>query len=173
MPGGVIRFIGGSRSPDGIMCRLSKRASTRSTQCKFKVDEYPRCKSLSVDEGRLEPPRTEGVNGGVVEPSDRSTASPCRPRGCKIQFGDDPIDATVMIDTGASYYDLVLLKPFVDANRVSDRIATVVPRFSDSPGMTIVAGHPSAVMLGPFEITGADRGVDCDARNPSMRAASR
>jgi membrane-associated protease RseP (regulator of RpoE activity) len=73
----------------------------------------------------------------------------------RIRFGDtDPVDATLMIDTGASYYDLVLLKPFVDANRVSDRIGAVVPRFSDSPGMTIAAGRALAVILGPFEIDG-------------------
>jgi hypothetical protein len=73
----------------------------------------------------------------------------------RIHFGDpDPVQAILMIDTGASYYDLVLLKPFVDANRVSDRIGTVMPRFSDSSGMTIEAGRASAVTLGPFAVTG-------------------
>jgi len=38
-----------------------------------------------------------------------------------------------MIDTGASDYDFVLLKPFIDANHVTGRIGKVTPRFSDAP----------------------------------------
>ena len=92
--------------------------------------------------------------GAVAIPitMDRSATPSAKVR---IRFGGtDPVEATLMIDTGASYYDLVLLKPFVDANRVGDRIGAVLPRFSDSPGMTIGAGRASAVTLGPFEITG-------------------
>jgi len=66
----------------------------------------------------------------------------------------EAIEATLMVDTGASYYDLVLLKPFVDAHQVLDHVGTVVPRFSDSSGMRITAARAAAVTIGPFEISG-------------------
>jgi hypothetical protein len=66
----------------------------------------------------------------------------------------DALDATLMIDTGASYYDVVLMKPFIDANRVLERIGRTVPRFTGSPGMLLTAARASAVAVGPFEIIG-------------------
>jgi membrane-associated protease RseP (regulator of RpoE activity) len=66
----------------------------------------------------------------------------------------ESVSATLMVDTGASYYDVVLLKPFILANRVTDRIGAVVPRVSDTGGMTIVAARATAVTVGPFEVDG-------------------
>ena len=59
----------------------------------------------------------------------------------------------MMIDTGASYYDVVLLKPFLDANHVIARIGKVVPRFSDAPGMTVAAARATALTLGPLRVS--------------------
>jgi hypothetical protein len=73
----------------------------------------------------------------------------------RLRIGDaESVGATLMVDTGASYYDVVLLKPFIDANRVTDRIGTVVPRVSDTAGMTITAARATAVTVGPFEVDG-------------------
>jgi membrane-associated protease RseP (regulator of RpoE activity) len=75
----------------------------------------------------------------------------------KVRLGldnGDAIEATLMVDTGASYYDVVLLKPFVDAHQVARHVGTVVPRFSDTRGMTITAARAPAVTVGPYEING-------------------
>jgi hypothetical protein len=75
----------------------------------------------------------------------------------KVQLRIDEtssVDATLTVDTGASYYDVVLLKPFIDGNRVSERIGTIVPRFSDTPGMMIAAARAAAVTVGSFEVRG-------------------
>ena len=73
----------------------------------------------------------------------------------RLRMGDaESIAATLMVDTGASYYDVVLLKPFIDANRVTDRIGAVVPRVSDTVGMTIAAARATGVTVGPFEVDG-------------------
>jgi hypothetical protein len=73
----------------------------------------------------------------------------------RLRLGDtSSVDATLTVDTGASYYDVVLLKPFMDANRVTERIGAVVPRFSDNAGMTIAAARATTVTVGPFDVDG-------------------
>ena len=73
----------------------------------------------------------------------------------RLHFADGGVaDATLMVDTGALYYDVVLLRPFVDANRVTQRIGPTVPRFSDTPGMTLSAARATALSVGPFRIAG-------------------
>jgi hypothetical protein len=73
----------------------------------------------------------------------------------RLQIGTaDNVDVTLMVDTGASYYDLVLLKPFIDTNHLMNRIGTMVPRFSDTPGMAITATRTTTLSVGPFEISG-------------------
>jgi PDZ domain len=72
----------------------------------------------------------------------------------RLRIGGGTVEATLIVDTGASYYDVVLLKPFIDANRVTDRVGTIVPRFSDTPGMTIGAARAAAVSIGPFDVDG-------------------
>jgi hypothetical protein len=81
------------------------------------------------------------------------TATPSAKARLRFENGD-VIDATFMVDTGASYYDVVLLKPFLDANRVIERIGPTVPRFSDTPGMALSAARATAFTLGSFEIRG-------------------
>ena len=46
----------------------------------------------------------------------------------------------------------VLMKPFIDANRVLSRVGTVVAQVSDHPGMALAAARLAAVSVGPFEI---------------------
>jgi PDZ domain-containing protein len=73
----------------------------------------------------------------------------------RLRMGEtESVGATLMVDTGASYYDVVLLKPFILANRVTERIGAVVPRVSDTAGMTIAAARATAVTVGPFEVAG-------------------
>jgi len=73
----------------------------------------------------------------------------------RLRLGEtSSVEATLTIDTGASYYDVVLLRPFIDANRVMERIGPVVPRFSDTAGMTIAAARATALTVGPFEVDG-------------------
>jgi hypothetical protein len=73
----------------------------------------------------------------------------------RLQIGTaDNVDVTLMVDTGASYYDLVLLKPFIESHHLANRIGTMVPRFSDTPGMTITATRAATLSVGPFEISG-------------------
>lgn len=73
----------------------------------------------------------------------------------RLRLADgDVVDATLMVDTGASYYDVVLLRPFVDANRIAQRIGTTVPRFSDTPGMSLSAARATALTVGPFQVAG-------------------
>jgi hypothetical protein len=73
----------------------------------------------------------------------------------RLQIGTaDHVDVSLIVDTGASYYDLVLLKPFLDSNQLTTRIRTMVPRFSDTPGMMIAATRATTLSVGPFEISG-------------------
>ena len=73
----------------------------------------------------------------------------------RLQIGTaESVDVTLMVDTGASYYDLVLLKPVIDSNHLASRIGTMVPRYSDTPGMTITATRAATLSVGPFEISG-------------------
>ena len=72
----------------------------------------------------------------------------------RLRMGDATMEAALMVDTGASYYDVVLLKPFIDANRVTDRVGTIVSRFSDTPGMTVSAARASGVSIGPIDLDG-------------------
>jgi hypothetical protein len=81
------------------------------------------------------------------------TATPSTTVRLELDTGD-AVDATLMVDTGASYYDLVLLKPFIEAHDVTQRVGTVVPRFSDTGGMTITATRARALTVGPFEVSG-------------------
>jgi PDZ domain len=72
----------------------------------------------------------------------------------RLRIGEWTVEATLIVDTGASYYDVVLLKPFINANRVTDRVGTIVSRFSDTPGMTIGAARATSVSVGPFDVDG-------------------
>ena len=59
-----------------------------------------------------------------------------------------------MVDTGGGYYTVVMTKPFIDAHHVQERTGTVVSQVSDTPGLVLAAARPTAVTVGPFEITG-------------------
>jgi hypothetical protein len=73
----------------------------------------------------------------------------------RLRIGNtDPVAVTLMIDTGASYYDFALLKPFIDANHVTWRIGKVTPRFSDATGMSVSAARATALAIGPFQVSG-------------------
>ena len=72
----------------------------------------------------------------------------------RLRIGEGPVEATLIVDTGASYYDVVLLKPFIDAHRVTDRVGAIVARFSDTPGMTINAARATALSVGTFDVDG-------------------
>jgi PDZ domain-containing protein len=72
----------------------------------------------------------------------------------RLRIGEGTAEATLIVDTGASYYDVVLLKPFIDANHVADRVGTLVSRFSDAPGMTIGAARAPSISVGPFDVDG-------------------
>jgi hypothetical protein len=73
----------------------------------------------------------------------------------RLRLGEtESLDATLMLDTGAAYYDVVLLKPFIDANRITDRIGAVVPRVSDTAGMSIAAARGATVSVGSFDVEG-------------------
>ena len=48
----------------------------------------------------------------------------------------------------------MLLKPFIDAHRLTDHVGAIVRRYSDTPGMTLSAARMTAASVGPFEISG-------------------
>ena len=84
---------------------------------------------------------------------DRS-ATPSIPARLRLGDTDEFVDLRLMVDTGASYYDVVLLKPFIDAHAVTDHLKPVVSRFTDTPGMQLSAARAAALAVGPFEIGG-------------------
>lgn len=73
----------------------------------------------------------------------------------RLHLGDGgSVEGDFMVDTGAGYYSAVLMKPFVDANRVSERIGAVVPRVSDTPGLVIAASRATGMTVGRFDLNG-------------------
>jgi hypothetical protein len=65
--------------------------------------------------------------------------------------GND-VRASLLLDTGGGTYSAVLMKPFIDANRVLSRVGTVVTQVADHPGLALAAARLAAVNVGPFEI---------------------
>lgn len=68
--------------------------------------------------------------------------------------GDDPVSASMLLDTGASYYGAVLAKPFVDAHQVRRRAGPVITQPSDTPGLVLSAVRLAALRVGPVEMRG-------------------
>lgn len=101
-------------------------------------------------------------NAGMFRPPPAATSLPFdldRSRNphltARLHLGNGAsIGGDFMVDTGCGYYSAALTKPFVDANRVSERIGRVVPQVSDTPGLVIAASRPSALTVGRFKVDG-------------------
>ena len=68
--------------------------------------------------------------------------------------GDDSVAATLILDTGASYYGTVLVKRFVDEQNVRRRAGPVVAQASHTPGLALSAVRLGALRVGSFEMRG-------------------
>jgi len=65
---------------------------------------------------------------------------------------NDEVPASLMLDTGASYYCAVLMNSFVTSHDILSRIGQVVPEVSHTPNLALAAGRLTRMMVGPFEI---------------------
>ena len=68
--------------------------------------------------------------------------------------GDDSVAASLILDTGASYYGAVLVKRFVDEQNVRRRAGPVVTQASNTPGLALSAVRLGALRVGSFEMRG-------------------
>jgi hypothetical protein len=68
--------------------------------------------------------------------------------------GDDTVAATLILDTGASYYGAVLTKSFVDKQNVRRLAGPVVAEVSHTPGLALSAARLGALRVGSFEMRG-------------------
>lgn len=66
--------------------------------------------------------------------------------------GGDSVAASLILDTGASYYGAVLLKHFVDAQKVRPRAGVVVSVPSHTPDLTLSAVRLSVLRVGAVEM---------------------
>jgi len=72
-----------------------------------------------------------------------------------IRLGsDDTVSASMMLDTGASYYGAVLVKQFADEHQVRRRAGPVITQPSDTPGLVLSAVRLAALRVGPVEMRG-------------------
>jgi hypothetical protein len=72
-----------------------------------------------------------------------------------VQFsGDDSAAASLILDTGASYYGVVLMKRFVDEQEVRRRTGRVVAQASHTPGLALSATRLPSLRIGSFEMRG-------------------
>jgi hypothetical protein len=68
--------------------------------------------------------------------------------------GDNVIPATMILDTGASYYGAVLTKSFADQRNVRSLAGPVVAEVSHTPGLALSAARLGALRVGAFEMRG-------------------
>jgi hypothetical protein len=68
--------------------------------------------------------------------------------------GDDSVAASMILDTGASYYGAVLMKHFIEAQDVRRRAGPVVAQASNTPGLVLSAVRLGALRVGTFEMHG-------------------
>jgi hypothetical protein len=69
--------------------------------------------------------------------------------------GHDAIDATLMLDTGASDYHLVLVERFTRANAIHRRAGRVAPEASHTPGLVLSVTRAAQLRVGSFEVPAA------------------
>src|SRR5207245_878161 len=58
------------------------------------------------------------------------------------------VQPRLILDTGASSYSAVLMKPFIDVHSILSRAGRVVPEVSHTPGLLLSAARGGSLTLG-------------------------
>lgn len=72
-----------------------------------------------------------------------------------VQFSSgDSATASLMLDTGASYYGVALMKRFVDEQQVRSRTGRIAAQPNETPGLVLSATRLPVLRVGSFEMRG-------------------
>ena len=107
-------------------------------------------------------PELRLFEAGSFQPPPKATAVPFELDRNRLPYlkttmrltGDDSVAASLILDTGASYYGAVLVKRFVEEQNVRRRAGPVVAQASDTPGLVLSAVRLDALRVGSFEMRG-------------------
>ena len=107
-------------------------------------------------------PELRLFEAGSFQPPPKATAVPFELDRNRLPYlkttmrltADDSVAASLILDTGASYYGAVLMKRFVEEQNVRRRAGPVVAQASDTPGLVLSAVRLGALRVGSFEMRG-------------------